>query len=332
MEVVTVGPGISNRYARFFYASDRKIRNGLVRSGHNVTHVSDRDVAGTALGWRYLGKQLANRKLIEVTEAIQPDLIILFQAHIITPKTLSTIKNNIRHCKIADVDNDPMTVKTRVLRLLSLKDIADATFITSAGVHLEELRAGGLHASYIPNCTDASMETGNPYDDHNLLYDLSYFAGDSLQAERWKLPLEVADLAPDIKCGFFGHGKNKIYGKAYFDLLRQSRIALNWSGRNDIYLYSSDRISQLFGTGRCVCLYADTGLQKFFSQTEVIFFENAKDLADKIRTALQEDKWKSIAEKGQKRYRQLFNEKRTAEYIVDFTFGNDVSAYEWGDL
>lgn len=332
MEIVTVGPGISNRYARFFYASDRKIRNGLVRLGHNVTHISDRDVASSALGLRYLGRELANRKLIEVVEAIQPDLIILFQAHLITSKTLSKIKNSISHCKIANVDNDPMTIKTRVLRLLNLRDIVDATFITSAGEHLEELRTGGLHTSYIPNCTDASMEMGNPYDDTKLSYDLSYFAGDPLWAERWKLPLEVADIAPDIKCGFFGHGKNKIYGRAYFDLLKESKIALNWSGRNDIYLYSSDRISQLFGTGRCVCLYSETGLQKFFSEDEAIFFEDANDLAGKIRLALRDNKWQSIADKGQKRYRNLFNEKRTADYIIDFTFDKDISAYEWSGL
>jgi len=329
MEIVTVGPGIGNRYARFFYASDRKIRNGFTRLGHNVTHLSDRDIAASALGWRYLGKQMANRKLLDVVEAIQPDLIVLFQAHLILPETLSTLKEKVPHCKIANVDNDPMTIEVRVQRLLSLKGLVDATFLTSAGEHLERLRNEGLHTSYIPNCTDPSMEKGTPLEDGELQYDTVYFAGDPFLSNRWKLPRELAEVAPDIRCGFFGYGKKRIYGRAYFDMLRSSKTALNWSGTNDIYLYSSDRIAQLFGTGRCVCLYTGSGFQYFFNENEAIFFEDVKDLAGKLRSVLRENKWRDIAQKGQKRYRALFNEQRTAQYIADFTFGESIVDYEW---
>ncbi|MEN2494325.1 MAG: hypothetical protein TECD_00216 [Hyphomicrobiaceae bacterium hypho_1] len=332
MKIITVGPGINNKYARFFYAMDRKIRNGLIRLGHDVTHVSDRDIASNALGPRLLGKRLANNKLLEVADAIHPDYLILFQAHIINPKTLFTLKKKLPNCKIANIDNDLMYTEARFQRLLNLKKSIDVTFITSAGEHLARLRREGLHIFYLPNCTDSSIEEGNPLDDINLSYDFVYFAGDVIQSPRWKLPLEIASIAPDIKCGFFGYGKTRIFGSNYFQILKTSKIALNWSMINDLHLYSSDRISQLFGTGRCVCLYAGSGFQRFINEGEAIFFTDANDLVRKIRTALHEDKWRQIAQKGQQCYRILFNEKRVAQYIINVAFDIDISKYEWCDI
>jgi len=332
MQIVTVGPGITYRYAKFFYATDRKIRNGLVRSGHHVTHVSDRDVASSALGVRPLGKGLANRKLLEVVEAVEPDLIILFQAHLITKETLSSIKAKINGCKIANFDNDPLISEKHFERLWDLKDVVEATFTTSAGEPLEQLRKGGLRTSYIPNCTDQSIEDGDPFDNSGLLYDLVYFAGAELHTERWQLPLEFSSIASEVKCGFFGYGKTKVYGKSYFDLLRKAKLALNWSGLNNVHLYTSDRIAQLFGTGRCVCLHKGFGYQRFIGNNDAIYFEDVRDLVAKVRTVLKEDSWQEIGKNGQKRYRDLFNEKRTAQYVVDFTFGEDVSDYEWGSV
>ena len=95
MDIVTVGPGINNKYAGFFYATDRKIRNGLIRLGHNITHISDRDIASSALGLRFVGKKLANRKLLKVVEAIKPDFLILFQAHLIEADTLLALKKRL---------------------------------------------------------------------------------------------------------------------------------------------------------------------------------------------------------------------------------------------
>ncbi len=330
MKIITVGPGINNKYARFFYATDRKIRNGLIRSGHNVTHVSDRDIASAAFGIRYIGRQLANHKLLDVVEAVQPDFVMLFQAHLIAPSTLSLLKTKLRSCKIANVDNDLMATEERFQRLLRLRGLVDATFVTSAGEDLNRLRKEGLRTSYLPNCTDPSIEKGNPVDDVNLIYDLVYFAGDPSHSKRWKLPMDVRSMAPDVKCGFFGSGKTRIFGSDYFNILKSSKIALNWSSENDTYLYSSDRISQLFGTGRCVCLYHATGLQRFIREDEAIFFNDADDLVNKIRTALHDDEWRQIAQRGQDRYRSLFNEERIAQYIVDFTLDKDVSGYEWG--
>ena len=55
----------------------------------------------------------------------------------------------------------------------------------------------------------------------------------------------------------------------------------------------------------------------FFSNDEIIFFENEIDLIEKLNYyKVNKDKRIKIAKKGQQKYFQLFNEIDVAEYII----------------
>lgn len=327
MRVILVGPGINYRYATFFYSLDKKLRNGLIRSGHGVTIMSDRDVADTAMGLRFLGRRFANAKLLEIVDAFRPDLIVMSQAHLISREALAEAKRLQPGLAIANVDCDLLTPKSRD-RLVDLKGVVDATFLTSAGAPLAELRAAGLNASFLPNPTDASLEDGNTYDLDEHAFDLVYVSKASQRSQRWQFTRELAERSKSIDVGIFGTG-TRIFGQEYFRLLAQARAALNWSERNDVPLYASDRIAQLFGAGNCVCLYAGSGFQQFFGPQDALFFRDSEQLAGKLRS-VRGGQWREIARRGQQRYRSLFNETRVAQYVIDFTFGGDLSGYEWG--
>ena len=66
-------------------------------------------------------------------------------------------------------------------------------------------------------------------------------------------------------------------------------------------------------------------LQDFFSTKEIIFYNNINDLSDKIKFYSKNDKERIAIAKNGKKYFELFNEVRTAKYIVDTSFGKKSS-------
>ena len=332
MRILSCSPGYNWKYQDFYYSFDKKIINGLIRAGHSVIPFSDRDFADRALGIRALGKGIANNKLLAIARSYRPELVVLLQADLITNATLRKIKGLTPNCQIVNIDCDLIDKERKKSRLLGRKGIVDATFITSGGFPLAELRKEGLRAAYIPNPTDSSLENEDCYSWSDKFFDLVYFSAAENHAQRWALARRVADLAPDIKVGTFGSDKRRVLGQDYFNVLKSSRTALNWSQRNDVPLYASDRIAQLFGAGICVCLARSTGLEEYLSAKEAIFFNDADDLVQRLRCVKQSGDWIEIGKAGRDRYRALFNETRVASYVIDYASGSSVKDYEWGHV
>jgi hypothetical protein len=332
MRIITVSPGYNWKYRDFFYSFDKKIINGLIRSGHSVVPYSDRDVADSVFGMRTIGTPLANKRLLAMARSYTPDLIVLLQADLIWKSTLLDIKAINEECKIINIHCDLADNERRMQRLLKWKGAVDATLITSGGFPLAALRREGFNAGFIPNPTDTALEDVDCYTWPDKFFDIVYVSSVSSRAKRWALVRELAARAPDIRVGSFGADKRRVLGRDYFNILRGSRAALNWSERNDIDLYASDRIGQLFGVGACVCLARSSGFQRFFSAEEAIFFVDAEDLGDQLRAAKASGAWAEIGKAGQKRYRELFNETRVARYVVDYLGGGSLTDYEWAKV
>lgn len=331
MRVLLVGPGLRGRYGGFYYSTDKKLRNGIIRSGHNCLVFSDRDVADIALGVRALGARYANGQFLKMISKFEPDVVILFLAHIITRKTFETARRMRPAMRIANVECDLLDTEKRFGRHDKLKGIVDATFLTSAGEPLAELRRRMGRVSFLPNVVDTSIESARAFAAENHTYDLVYVSSLAAGSTRWQLVDDVERKAPQIRIGRYG-GKKWVYGTRYFALLESARCALNWSERNDIPLYSSDRIAQLFGSGNCVCLPRSLGYDRFLGEDGALYFEDSEDLAGQLVGAIQSGSWRATARTGHTRYEALFNERRIAQYILAYTLEQDVSAFEWSDI
>jgi hypothetical protein len=331
MKIVVCFPGYSNKYQDFYYSFDKKFINGFIRLGHSVIPFSDRDYA-SRFGVRSLGTPLANRKLLSICESYRPNALALFQAHLISNGTLSTIKAMVPGCRVINVDCDLIADEARQRRLLQRLPVADATLITSAGEPLMHLRRSGLRAAFVPNPTDASMENADSFSVAEKTWDLIYIAGARSTSDRWTLVRKVEAAAPTLKVGTFGANKKRAFGEDYFNLIKSAKTALNWSVRNDIDLYASDRIAQLFGSGICVCLARSSGFHRYLGEGAAIYFHDADDLSTKVQRAVKDGSWADYGRAGRDRYRQLFNETKVAKFVLDFALDGDLSAYEWGGL
>jgi hypothetical protein len=329
MKIVTCSPGYRNKFQDFYYSFDKKFINGFIRLGHSVIPFSDRDY-GSRLGIRALGTLLANRKLLAICESYRPDLLIFFHADRIS--TISAIKKMCPACRVVNIDCDPIINEEKRRRLLRYLPVADATLITSAGEWLMWLRKSGLRGGFVPNPTDPSIENVDSSSVTEKTWDLIFLAGATSASDRWNLIRTVAANAPTLKVGTFGAGKRKILGQQYFDLIKSAKAALNWSKRNDVELYSSDRIAQLFGSGICVCLPRSSGFGRYLGDDAAIYFDDADDLSTKVERAVRDGSWAEYGRLGRDQYRRLFNERRVAKYVLDFALGGDLSTFEWGGL
>jgi hypothetical protein len=276
-----------------------------------------------------LGKIAVERHLLNVARSYEPELIVLLQADQVSNEALRAVREEHPNCRIVNVDCD-LIVEERVPRVLSRRGTVDATLITSAGAPLELMRREGLRAGFVPNPTDASLENADAYAVAEKFFDLIYISGMRKAGNRWDIIRAVAQRASDLRVGSFGADKLRVLGQDYFNVLKQSRCALNWSARNDLHLYSSDRIAQLFGAGACVCLPRSTGFDMFLGEAEAVFFADVDDLVVKLRRVKSTEEWKEIARSGRDKYRALFNETRVARFLLDFVFDGPVKDYEWG--
>ena len=103
-------------------------------------------------------------------------------------------------------------------------------------------------------------------------------------------------------------------------------MGLNLSRGSPTKYYSSNRIASLVGNGLLTFIDKKVQLNDFFSNKEMIFYENLNDLADKIKFYAKNERLrKQIAKNGKNKYFKLFNERRVAKYIVDKSIGKKAS-------
>ncbi|MBV8472946.1 MAG: glycosyltransferase family 1 protein [Hyphomicrobiales bacterium] len=326
----------------FQHSIEHKITNGLIRNGHAVATFSDRDVAraGTLLGHRAFGGSAANRAFREFCRSVEPELILLGHANTLTAATIADLRSDLPGVRVLQYNVDPLFETQNVAAILSKIDVVDATLITTAGEALRPFYRRGKFLGYMPNPVDFSIERGRNHERLDLTYDLFYACGNEndprfLCGGEWtstQLIAHIAREAPALNILAAGvNGQPKLAGGAYQRALESAAIGLNVSKRNDIYLYSSDRIAQLVGNGLATVIDRATGYEEFLAEGEFVYFSTASELMEKLTRLAGEPAYRqNVAAAGRARYHALFNETIVAKYIVDVAFGEfSDKAYPW---
>jgi len=119
MRVLHIAYQQLRRYGKTRVSWAQKLTFGLIKNDHYTQVFSDRDVAAfeAPLGIRDLGKKAANKRLLEMVDAVEPDLVIAGHCDMITNDTLAEIKKRHPNCAIAHCNNDPLFVPSNVERI-----------------------------------------------------------------------------------------------------------------------------------------------------------------------------------------------------------------------
>ena len=209
---------------------------------------------------------------------------------------------------------------------------------------LAPLRRPGKRLGFLPNPTDASIETGRADLLERPQFDLFYACGHPSRPLRtfigrdWNMEDFITELrgrVPNLRACLPGlFGERHLSGADYQDALAASAIGLNVSRRNDVPLYSSDRLAQTIGNGQAVLIDRASGYARLFSEEEILFFSSFDEIAAKLTRAIAEPGWRqAVAAAGRTRYQAMFNEQAIAAYVVDVAFDRlDPASLPWPSL
>lgn len=300
---------------------ERKILYGLLRNNHHVIEFSDKDIGRytSPFKFRPLVQQYANRHLLTTARNFQPELVVISQSGLISNATLAEIKQ--RHgALIACFTCDALFIADNRERQQSRAAVADALFATTAGAALQALAQPGVCAAYLPNVTEPSIDYLQNHTSAALDIDLLFCGSSEPQEPRFHLIGQLRRELADIRFQVHGlHGQPKLQGGAYYQTLARTRMALNINRQED-YLYSSDRLMQIMGNGILAFIDASSGLQRFFSEREAVFFHDYADLLDRIRYfARHEPARAAVAAAGWRLAHQEFSAQRAAQFMVETT-------------
>ena len=327
-------------FGRLQYNTGVRINNGLIKNGHNVLSLSDRDLISYTKSFRDpTGEKYLNKLLAKTIENFKPDLLLMGHADRINSETLNYAKLKYSYLKISQWFLDPLSKKgpdyeKNKLRVSNKNKECDTTFITTSPDALDfKLK----NSFFLPNPCDRSLDNLQNFrndKDYDIFYAISHgvHRGNlriGKKDEREQFIDKLVKKCEGIKFDLYGmFGRQPVWGNEFLNKLSNSKMALNLSRGKPIKYYSSDRIAQLMGNGLLTFIHNDTKFNDFFTDKEMIFYKNISDLSEKIKKFKKDKKNASvIAKRGHEMYHKHFNSSVVSNYIISKTFGINSKFY-----
>ena len=320
---------------RLFFNTGRRINNGLIRLGHSILEFSDRDIQKYYKNYSdFSGSKNLNNKLKKTCYNFKPDLILFGHADLVSPQTLSELKDDYPNLKMSQWFLDPLNKKgpdfnRNKNRILDKSDFMEANFLTTSPDALNFL-SKKTRNYFIPNPSDSSFETLKNYDKNcnmDVFFALSHGVHRGIlksgkHDDRAIFVKKLIDRTKNVKFDIYGIDKvQPIWADHYFKTISNAKMGLNLSRGEPIKYYSSDRITQIIGNGLVTLIDEKTGYQDFFNNNEMVFYKNVDDLSEKISRISQDEKLrKKIGKKGRDKYLKYFNSTLVADFILSKTF------------
>ena len=353
MHILFVADGnLKHRGARYHFTY-RRLVNGFIRNGHNVYFLSDTDTAragnifrSSKLGWRF-----CNNVFIETCHNFKPALIVLGHADTIQNESLRKVKSFLPHVKIVQYSVDALFSRHNIDMLKRNISYMDASFVTTAGSILTCLSHSGGVVSFIPNPVDKSIDYPRCHERSDQKNDVFWSmrrVEKSRKHEdnpRIEFPLFLENSGK-IKIDYYGmNGKLELWNAVYYQAIDNAKMGLNLShsylGRDNVhnkttddelYLYSSDRISHYMGSGLLTLSTRGHQLEEMFEEDrEIVFFSSKEELLDKvIYYKKHDDERKRVARLGWEKSHSCFNERLVTKYMLEVAFRLPLSEnYNW---
>ena len=313
----------------YFISTGKKLENGMIRQGHDVEGLSDRDIVNYN---PITGKDVLNKILYEKAMYYRPDLILMGHVHNIYNETYEKIKHINKNVVISQWYEDNLTINGPDFKknLSSLKtnfENIDNFFIST---HPDEVSAKHPDVNYhfLPTPVDKNIEKLNIYNNKTFIYDVFFAMSHGVNRgnikfgkidEREIFIKKVLKLNKDIKFDIYGYNqRNPVWSENFYKAISNSSMAININRGKSKKYSSSNRIASLMGNGLLTFMDNKKQFDHFFNNNEMIFFDNNLDLTDKLSFYKKNDKKrKEIAKNGQKKYFQLFNCEDVARYIIE---------------
>ena len=325
----------------YFISTGKKIENGLIRLGHDVEGISDRDLLSYSSKIR--GKDILNKIFLEKTLYYRPDLILMGHVNTINEDTFYKIKKTCGNLIFSQWYEDNLTLngpdfQKNFSNLKTNFKYIDNFFIST---HPDDVskKNNRIRYHFLPTPVDKNVEKLNIYNLTNYTYDVFFAMSHGVNRgtiksgkkdERENFIKELISLNKDIKFDIYGYkNRNPVWSESFYSAISRSSMAVNLNRGKPKKYSSSNRIGSLIGNGLLTFIDYKKKFNHFFNNNEIIFYHNKYDLSEKISYYKENPNFsKKIAKNGQKKYFKLFNEIEVAKYIVDESM-NGTSLPAW---
>lgn len=323
MRIVHAASYQFDKDGKAFFNCDLKFHQGLVQNGCHVYpfSINDRARMLSFINSKTFGKARANRALVRTCRNVRPDALILGHGQYLTRKSLSAIRESVPGIRIGYWYIDPIWDEQAVRHLNRRADLFDAVCCTTGGRLLQQFCRPGTPAAFIPNPVEAGVERFRAFEVAAPQYDVVFFGRDKYAPQRAEFLKNLRAALPDVRFGFFGClGQPLVFGADKDAILSRSRMALNLSRRNDVELYSSDRLAQLTGNGLLTLIQRGAGFEQLYGDDEVGFYSTLDDLVQVIRRYMSDDAvCRETAQRGWRRAHESYSAKECAEFLLNLT-------------
>lgn len=322
MRVLHIAYQQLRRYGKTRVSWAQKLTSGLIKNDHCVQVFSDRDVAAfeAPFGWRDLGRGKANRRLLEMVEAFDPDLVIAGHCDIISNETLKEIKRRQPNVILAHCNNDPLFVPENVDKIRHRAEVVDAVFVSTGRRELGLFEGGHARLYHMPNPVDPAVETLNNARRSDLAIDLLFCSNSNDFTTRLEMVGQLKQsLNGDLNFKTFGSfGEAPVWGRDYDRALAQTRMGLNLNRQEGHHWYSSARMAQLAGNGILQFTHSGPCFDELLPPESVVYFDDEADLVNKVRQFHGDDAMRRAwAEQAWAFFHQEMNNTLYAQYILE---------------
>jgi glycosyltransferase involved in cell wall biosynthesis len=313
----------------YFISTGKKIENGLIRLGHDVEALSDRDIISYNPSFR--GKDHLNKLLLEKSNYYRPDLLLLGHVNSINEDTFFSIRQKNKGIIISQWYEDNLSsngpdFQKNYNNLRTNFNNIDNFFIST---HPDDITAKNKNINYqfLPTPVDKNIEKLDVFSNTTFTHDVFFAMSHGVNRgniktgkidEREKFIKKIISLNKDIKFDIYGYKqRNPVWSEAFYKAIANSYMAININRGKSKKYSSSNRIGSLVGNGLLTFMDYGKKFHHFFNKNEMIFFNNSHDLSQKLNFYKKNSPIaKKIAMNGKKKYFKLFNGNEVAEYIV----------------
>ena len=317
----------------YFISTGKKIENGLIRLGHDVEGLSDRDILSYGSGIANIkNSNLLNELILKKTLYYNPDLILLGHVNTITNETFKSIKRYNKNIIISQWYEDNISPDgpdyQKNLKNLEINFKHIHNFFVST--HPDDISNKNKKIKYhfLPTPVDRNIEKLNIYNNKYFTHDVFFAMSHGVNRgtlkvgksdERETIIDNLLKLNKSLKFDIYGYNNRlPVWAENFYKTISNAPMALNLNRGKPKKYTSSNRIASLMGNGLLTFMDDKKQFRDFFTKNEIVFFANEMDLLNKLNYyKINEKKRKEIAKNGQKKYFKLFNETNVAEYIVE---------------
>jgi len=318
---------------RLHYNTGKRLQNGLIRLGHNVLAISDRDIINKNKTLKDLsGKKSLQNSIINTCKNFNADCIILGHADAVENNTLELLKNSNKNLRVCQWFLDPIgkngpDYKKNNDRINQKTKLLDATFLTTD----PSILRNKIHNSFfMPNPCDPSFEILKNYEnkcENDVFFAMSHGVHRGLlkkgkSDDRENFINKLINNNKKIKFDIYGmNDVQPVWGDKFLNILSNSSMGINLSRGSPVKYYSSDRIAQLIGNGLLTFINEKSFFSDFIPKNCFTNYKDINDLSYKLNKYKKDRKNRiKIAKSGRNFYLKNINSMIIADFIISKTF------------